>query len=454
MCFIVVMRRSAMSAVRSFCTRVSLPRLLSVTPASSMIDSKLDIKATGLEANSSVTIRSVLEQETRNGVVKFEGHAHYIADDRGVVSVPDQRSLGGTYNDADPMGLLWSMLPSPGQRFGARIVCKDVTKPMTVHLSLHGGHLDTMTLQTAEPEATTTAERWYMGQNVERITVHSGRLRGSVFKPKGPGPFPGVIDMYGSTGGLIETRAAILAYHGLACYALPYFKYDDLPSQMWNLELEYFKEAIDWMADQPFVKPGGIAMVGISIGAQNVLATVSQFPEKVKAVVSISGAHVYTSFPMTLNGEALPFVEFDFGGIKSSASTDGAQDMFDCYKGVYDVKEEEGVIFKLENAPNCKFLFIVGDSDRLWDSCHYAQQAIQRLERHGCHNHQLLSYPNAGHLIEVPYVPASGVSFSAFLGNVVDHGGTVKGTAQANEDSWPKIVKFLHKCCGSDYSKL
>ena len=86
---------------------------------------------------------------------------------------------------AEPMGLFWSMRPSPGQRLGIRFLIRDATKPAMVKLFLYGGHLDMRTLQTAEPEATTVTERRYMGEDVERITVHSGSLRGSLFKPKG-----------------------------------------------------------------------------------------------------------------------------------------------------------------------------------------------------------------------------------------------------------------------------
>ncbi|XP_022094719.1 acyl-coenzyme A amino acid N-acyltransferase 2-like [Acanthaster planci] len=437
-----------MSAVRSFITRVGMPKLLTVTPTSSLLDSKVAIRATGLEANSRVTIRSVLEQETKTGLAKYEAHGHYIADDRGVVSLPDQISLGGTYTGTEAMGLFLSIQPSLGQRLGNRFVVKDIRNPMVVNLSLYCGHLNMETLQTAEPEATATAQKWYMSKDVEKIPVHSGSLRGSLFKPTGPGPFPGVIDMHGSVGGLIEIRAAMLASHGLASYALPYFNYGDLPSHMWNLELEYFKEAVDWMADQPFVRPEGIGMVGISTGGQNALATVSHFPEKVKAVVSISGCHVQNIFPMTLKGQPLPFVEFDSAGIEPSEKIDGAKETFDSYKGIYDVKENDDSVFKLENAPNCHFLFICGEDDAVWDSCHYAQEAMHRLARHGCHNYQLLSYPNTGHLMDVPYIPASTVAYSPFIRCPLNQGGTVVGTAKATEDYWPKIIRFLHAHCG------
>ena len=55
----------------------------------------------------------------------------------------------------------------------------------------------------------------------------------------GNGPFPGVIDLFGTAGGLNEYRAALLASRGLAALALAYFGYDDLPAGI-TLDLDYF----------------------------------------------------------------------------------------------------------------------------------------------------------------------------------------------------------------------
>ena len=45
--------------------------------------------------------------------------------------------------------------------------------------------------------------------------------------------------MLGSTGGLLEFRAALLASHGYAALALAYTSYDGLPD-FYHLELDYF----------------------------------------------------------------------------------------------------------------------------------------------------------------------------------------------------------------------
>lgn len=69
----------------------------------------------------------------------------------------------------------------------------------------------------------------------------------------GDGPFPGVIDMYGDEGGLIELRSSLLATHGFAALSLPYFDFEDLPMVLKELKLEYFEEAARFLQRHPKV---------------------------------------------------------------------------------------------------------------------------------------------------------------------------------------------------------
>ena len=61
------------------------------------------------------------------------------------------------------------------------------------------------------------------------------------FNLVGTGPFPGVIDMFGTAGGLVEFRAALLASRGFITYALPYFNFEDLPKNFIETDFEYLK---------------------------------------------------------------------------------------------------------------------------------------------------------------------------------------------------------------------
>ena len=56
----------------------------------------------------------------------------------------------------------------------------------------------------------------------------------------GDGPFPALIDMFGTAGSLAEFRAALFASRGFVTYALPYFAHEDLPSALYDLKFEYF----------------------------------------------------------------------------------------------------------------------------------------------------------------------------------------------------------------------
>ena len=60
----------------------------------------------------------------------------------------------------------------------------------------------------------------------------------------GPGPFPGIIDMFGGVlPGCNEIRAALLASRGYATLALSYFGGEDQPvwSDVKMLDIEYFE---------------------------------------------------------------------------------------------------------------------------------------------------------------------------------------------------------------------
>lgn len=70
----------------------------------------------------------------------------------------------------------------------------------------------------------------------------------------GGGPVPAVIDLFGAAGGLVEYRAALLASRGIMALALAYFRYDDLPKTMNELEVDYVEEAVQWLCRHPKVK--------------------------------------------------------------------------------------------------------------------------------------------------------------------------------------------------------
>lgn len=59
--------------------------------------------------------------------------------------------------------------------------------------------------------------------------------------------------MFGGIGGLVEFRASLLAAHGFAVLALAYFAYEDLPTLLLEVDLEYFEEAANLLLAHPKV---------------------------------------------------------------------------------------------------------------------------------------------------------------------------------------------------------
>ena len=58
----------------------------------------------------------------------------------------------------------------------------------------------------------------------------------------GPGPFPGVLDLFGSVGGTVEHRGALLASRGVAALSLCYFMADGGRGDPQPMrDLEYFE---------------------------------------------------------------------------------------------------------------------------------------------------------------------------------------------------------------------
>ncbi|XP_019625661.1 PREDICTED: acyl-coenzyme A thioesterase 1-like [Branchiostoma belcheri] len=236
---------------------------IEVNPPTGLMSEKVDIQITGLEKQQLVTLTATV-QYSRNA--QFQSHAHYIADSSGSVVCSRQEAVGGTFSGVEQMGLLWSVQPLPGQQV-KRMIPKDVTKPLDVQLYVYDGHINTSSQQDrgTETRACCVVERRFMKDGARRIVVRQGRVRGVLFLPEGEGPFPGVVDMYGS-GANFEHRSALLCSQGFAAFRLMYCNFDDLPKAETHLDSEYFTDAVEWFSSHPLVQPGGVGLIGTSTG--------------------------------------------------------------------------------------------------------------------------------------------------------------------------------------------
>ncbi|XP_078419284.1 acyl-coenzyme A thioesterase 1-like [Cetorhinus maximus] len=398
-----------------------------------LFDEPLRVRVSGLSPLQQVTMKAWLSDEKGQ---LFHSLAFYRADGQGELDLDHSPSLGGHYTGTQPMGLFWSL--SPRTPF-TRLVKRDVATSLAVHVEVFDGHwsLDHLPVQ---PLAASVNQRWFMKEGVSRIPVREGRVRGTLFIPPGDGPFPGVIDLYGSVGGIVEHRASLLANHGFLTLALGYFGTDDLPKHFMNLDLEYFEEAVNFLRRHPKVNGPGVGAIGISKGGDLVLSMTTFLPHVI-AAVSIGGCNANTLGNLHYKNLILPGLAMSIEKTKFLESK-----LIDISEVMANPMDEgnEDCIIPIEKAEGY-FLFVVGEDDKNWSTPLYAQQAVEKLKENGKDNYELISYPEVGHLLEPPYFPFCYASLHRLVGQSVVWGGKMKPHALAQLDIWAKIQTFLQK---------
>ncbi|KAM4523915.1 peroxisomal succinyl-coenzyme A thioesterase-like [Fundulus diaphanus] len=263
----------------------SPPPILSVRPSRALVDEPLEVSVENLPPGCPVTIRSLHRSEDGDD---WEACGRYVSDHSGKVSVSEDLSFGGTFSGKQPMGLLWSMRPVPGSRSGLRLRTLKVTTPMLVNISVYRGHND---LRDQTPLASAVTERWYMAPGVHRIDIREEEVQGTLFIPPGPGPFPGVVDIWGGWGGLLEYRSALLASRGFASLTVEYLKPGELQT---DLEFSSFEVAFNILKDHPKVLPDRVGVLGSSAGSVVTLYLAAESTAvQPRCVVCISNANCY-----------------------------------------------------------------------------------------------------------------------------------------------------------------
>lgn len=320
------------------------------------------------------------------------------------------------------MGLVWSMMPA-SKKVHAYTPIRNIG-PQAIEFRL---------LRQGNEIARAHLDQVAMADGVQRVQVHDGPLRGTLFLAAGAAPHPAVLVVGGSEGGQPLRRAAWLASHGYVALALAYFRYEDLPPQLEAIPLEYFQQAMQWMAARPEIGSGRIALIGTSRGGELALQLGSMFPH-IAAVVAYVPSSVRIASccrnhggpAWTWQGRALPYVT---PRQKSSLAFRAS--------ATIEVENTKGPI-----------LTISGESDHIWNSWEMADDVNSRLKSHHfTYSYENLKYPHAGHYAGRPEIipawhsevrnPTSGLEN--------DPGGSPDGDARSTLDSMPKVLEFLRR---------
>ncbi len=147
--------------------------------------------------------------------------------------------------------------------------------------------------------------------NVVATDVSENGVLGQFYHPAGDGPFPAVIALGGSAGGLPRRLPMVLAAHGYAVLSLAYFNYTSpvdntsLPYSLYEIPVEYFGKTIEWLQSQPGVDPERIGLIGTSVGG-TVALQVATIYSQVKTVIVIGSPTVWEDSEMSYQGQVLP----------------------------------------------------------------------------------------------------------------------------------------------------
>ncbi|CAG2248546.1 ACOT1_2_4 [Mytilus edulis] len=391
------------------------------SPDNPLVDDKLQVLICGLEAYQITTVKA----STFEGNSKFISFACYTADKNGSISLAHHSSLSGTYTGIKPMGLFWSIIQDPGQEpAGRRYMKRTVKTPQEVTIPLYEGHLTLENVHSDKfkPLAMKTIESLFKRNDVTRVEIKHDRLKETLFIPPGHGPFPGVLDMFGTVGGIMEFRAAMLANKGFITFALCYMSSHEVE----EIETSYLQEAITWFCSHSDIMKTGIGILGVSKGGELALL-LSTICTQVKAVVNIN---------------------CPFNSIAPLAPFDNCVQMD--YSVVITVQPDSSIELRTRDAicdnltrekltqtwkTDVQILYLVGEDDQ---SLH--PRCAQMFQE---------TYPQ-----KPPYLPVTSSNKKTYEDDVFGKkmqkevtlvwGGETEAHAKAQEDFWNRIIMFFH----------
>ncbi|WP_394553573.1 acyl-CoA thioesterase/bile acid-CoA:amino acid N-acyltransferase family protein [Agromyces sp. MMS24-JH15] len=429
--------------------------VIAVEPSAALIDQPVSILLSGFAPREPITITATTQDAA--GVV-YSSAIVVAADSNGAVDLSTDTPVNGSYLRADANGLLWSLATNEEDaRTGldSRFVNTRL-EPYTITL-----RAETQDGRSAE----TATVRLPIAPTVHREHVPDPELVGNLFLPEGEGPFPVVVVVPGSTGGIPDGLAALYASHGFAAIALAYFQAGEgVPPTLTEIPLEYFERALAYIDTDPRLDAGRIAINGVSRGGELALLLGARYPQFSVVVAWVPSDHLHPAIQgagateeraaWTHGGEPLPYLSH-----RLPTAPRGDLDLREgAYLGAVDhlrraqhTELHRAAQIPVENTQGA-ILIVSGRDDTLWPSAIYGDWVVDRLREHGFEYEVThLSYDQAGHTLGPAHAPATlNRMFWKQPGSdgpplVLALGGTPEGIAAARNDLWPKVLEFLDR---------
>ncbi len=376
----------------------------------------------------------------------FASDATYRIPRNGVLKLSETAPLSGTYQGDNAMGLFWSAMPNGPPAKGFTFERDTEVRPIAYRVTASSG------TQTATAQGT----RLFIADDVERRVVDAPGLIATLYRNKRAGCHPGVVVLSGSEGGVPEEQAAVLASHDLTTLALAYYGARGLSRSLTNVPIEVVRRGMEVLSGDPSVCAGDVALFGGSKGAELALLAASTFGG-VRGVVALKPSSVVFSglfgdsttpqSSWSYGGKPIPFANGDVptsitaAVAKQQAAHDRVSYVAD-YEAQIENNTDAAAIIPVERI-TAPLLLAAGGADHLWPSQYMAEQIERRRDvMPKRYADRLLLFPDAGHLIGIPYLFAK----AELAHSALDVGGTAAADEAASEALWPAVVEFLeHK---------
>jgi len=286
---------------------------------------------------------------------------------------------------------------------------------------------------------------------VQTIDVREPGVFGTLTIPDGSGPFPAVIALSGSGGGIPAWWGSLLAPHGIVVLAAAYFGVGPLPAMCSEIPLETVSAAAEWLAQRPEVRREPVGLVGGSKGAELSLLAAAAFPDLFGPVAAISPQSVawfgvdpalkdwsvIAKSSWTLNGEPVPFVP-PVPGVGLDRTERGLQSVRSYTAHLEQRDAVAAAAIQVERARG-PILLLSGGQDGACPAELMAQALVERMEAHGRGaDIRHINFPDCGHVIVRPWPKGEAPPPTPF-----DNGGTPEALDAAHEIALPAVVQHL-----------
>lgn len=316
-------------------------------------------------------------------------------------------------------------------------------------------HITMHLLSEGDVVASITHERAFCTDEVISREINKDQLVGRFFVRKDVKKQCPVMIVVSGSDGRIEKAQAIaqcFARRGIASLAVGYFGLSHLPADLTEIPMEYLKHAITYVKEQPETDETRIGIYGRSKGGEMVLVAASLFHE-LRCVVAntpscyiqegiIGGKRTSGHSSWSYQGRELPYVRATKLSLIRLVYGMMKKDVFTFRRFYQEVTWKKG---KPKNVNACirldqteaHYLLLSSDTDGIWPSDLYANEAEQQLRHAGkekqCRN---VIYHRSGHMLTIPYQP---------IPNCREYGGELAAGVAATIEAWNETIDFIKK---------